>query len=188
MNAAVKTRLEVQFPIFEESGPGLTDQFKAAFRQHPLGVAVITAAAGDQKVAITVSSVSSVSADPPILVFSASALASSTPILENADTVVVHMLGADQLWLAQLGATSGIDRFADTSLWELLPTGEPTFPAADARILGRVVHRLSLGGSVIYAIYAQEVLLTPEHGGLGSDPLVYHNRRWHRLFEDSVIG
>ncbi len=108
------------------------DEFKAAFRNHPAGVAVITADAGDGPVALTATSVFSVSVAPPLLVFSVSELSSSTPTIRRAETVVVHLLGAAQIDIAKLGATSGIDRFADTSIWERLPTGEPHFPAAHA--------------------------------------------------------
>ena len=42
------------------------DEFKALFRGHPGGVAVITADAGDGPVALTATSVASVSAEPPL--------------------------------------------------------------------------------------------------------------------------
>jgi flavin reductase (DIM6/NTAB) family NADH-FMN oxidoreductase RutF len=71
--------------------------FKDLFRGHPGGVAVITADAGDGPVALTATSVSSVSADPPLLTFSISALSSASTTLQRADTVVVHLLDADDL-------------------------------------------------------------------------------------------
>src|ERR1700712_2067372 len=89
------------------------DAFKLAFRNHPAGVAVITADAGDGPVGLTATSVFSVSAEPALLVFSISALSSSAPTINRADTVVVHLLGADQLELAKLFSTKGADRFAD---------------------------------------------------------------------------
>ncbi|WP_211327438.1 flavin reductase family protein [Subtercola boreus] len=167
------------------------DQFKAAFRNHPAGVAVITADAGDGPVALTATSVFSVSAEPPLLVFSISELSSSTPTIRRADTVVVHLLGADQLDIAKLGATSGIDRFADTSIWKRLPTGEPYFPAAHAWIRGRIVNRMEAGGSTVVAVQALETH-APDPGAAEADaaqahPLVYHNRTWHRLDEGSKI-
>ena len=97
--------------------------FKDLFRGHPGGVAVITADAGDGPVALTATSVSSVSADPPLLTFSISALSSASTTLQRADTVVVHLLDADDLALARLGATSGVDRFADRAAWSRLATG-----------------------------------------------------------------
>ncbi|MEG0161907.1 MAG: flavin reductase family protein, partial [Aurantimicrobium sp.] len=87
------------------------DEFKLAFRNHPAGVAIVTADAGKGPVAMTVTSVFSVSAEPPLLVFSASAQSSATPTIAEADTVVIHLLGADQLHLAKLAATSGANRF-----------------------------------------------------------------------------
>ncbi|GAA2236313.1 flavin reductase family protein [Herbiconiux moechotypicola] len=167
------------------------DEFKAAFRNHPAGVAVITADAGDGPVALTATSVFSVSVAPPLLVFSVSELSSSTPTIRKADTVVVHLLGADQLSIAKLGATSGIDRFADTSIWRRLPTGEPYFPAAHAWIRGRVVNKMEAGGSTVVAVQALETHAPPagdpSADASSAEPLVYHNRTWHRLGDHSKI-
>ena len=167
------------------------EQFKAAFRTHPEGVAVITADAGNGPIALTATSVISVSADPPLLVFSVSEKSSSLPTLSRATTVVVHLLAADQLDLALLGATSGIDRFADTSIWSRLPTGEPYFINAPVWIRGKVVDRMDAGRSVVLAVEAIEAR-TPERGSPAADaaqsrPLVYHNRVWHALGEQSKI-
>lgn len=167
------------------------EQFKAAFRTHPAGVAVITADAGDGPIALTATSVISVSADPPLLVFSVSENSSSLPTLTKADTVVVHLLSADQLGLAILGATSGIDRFADTSIWSRLSTGEPYFVNAPVWIRGKIVDRMDAGRSVVLAVEALEAR-TPDRGSPNADaaqsnPLVYHNRVWHVLGEQSKI-
>jgi flavin reductase (DIM6/NTAB) family NADH-FMN oxidoreductase RutF len=167
------------------------EEFKAAFRNHPAGVAVITADDGTGPVAMTATSVFSVSAVPPLLVFSASELSSSTPTLKNAETVVVHLLGAEQLDLAILGATSGIDRFADTSIWKRLPTGEPYFPAVHAWVRGRVANTLVAGGSTVFVIHALEAFApepgSPEADAAQAEPLVYHNRTWHSLGETSRV-
>lgn len=180
----------------ELSAPSLvegvsSDEFKAAFRNHPAGVAVITADAGDGPVALTATSVFSVSVAPPLLVFSISELSSSTPTIRKADTVVVHLLGAGQIDIAKLGATSGIDRFADTSIWTRFPTGEPYFPAAHAWIRGRVVNKTEAGGSIVVAVQALETHAPPagdpQADAHDSHPLVYHNRTWHRLGDHSKI-
>lgn len=165
--------------------------FKAAFRTHPAGVAVITANAGDGPVGLTATSVFSVSAEPPLLVFSLSATSSSTPTIMKADTVVVHLLSAAQLDIAVLCATSGIDRFADTSIWSTLPTGEPYFLAAPVWIRGRIVDRMEAGGSTVVAVEALEARTpppgSPEADAAVAQPLVYHNRTWHALGEHSKI-
>ncbi|GAB3615706.1 flavin reductase family protein [Okibacterium endophyticum] len=181
----------IPLPLPESEGVS-PESFKAAFRNHPAGVAAITADAGDGPVALTATSVFSVSADPPVLVFSISEHSSSTPTIRRAETVVVHLLGADQLDIAKLGATSGIDRFADPTIWTRLPTGEPYFPAAHAWIRGRVVNKMEVGESTVVAVLALEAM-SPEAGDPSADattarPLVYHNRTWHALGDASKIG
>ena len=163
----------------------LPEEFKLAFRNHAGGVAVITADAGEGPVGITVTSVFSVSAEPPLLVFSLSDHASSAPTILRADTVVVHLLGAEQLPIAQLCATSGIDRFADTELWDRLATGEPYFPSTHTWIRGRIIDRMTAGSSTIVAVHALESKVSTDTSG--SDPLVYHNRTWHSLGEHSTL-
>ena len=163
------------------------DEFKAAFRNHPAGVALVTADHDGHPVAVTVSSVSSISTEPPLLVFSISEASSSSPVLEVVDSVVVHLLGADQLSLAKLGATSGVDRFADGTSWYRLDTGEPVFSTVSTWIHGRVAHRLAAGNSTVYVIHALATHV-PRVTTQDSHPLVYHNRRWHRLGDQSAIG
>lgn len=159
------------------------DAFTAAFRQHAAGVAVITADNGNGPVGLTATSVFSVSVEPALLVFSLSELSSSAPTIAAADTVVVHLLGVEQLPIAQLCATSGIDRFADTRLWDRLDTGEPYFPSAAAWIRGRVVNRMTAGTSTVVAIHALEA----RTGDPSTAPLVYHNRTWHSLGDHSAL-
>jgi flavin reductase (DIM6/NTAB) family NADH-FMN oxidoreductase RutF len=166
------------------------DDFKAAFRNHPAGVAVITADAGAGPVGLTATSVFSVSANPPMLVFSLSAHSSSGPAMKAADTVVVHLLGEDQVDVAKTFSTSGIDRFADTSTWSRLETGEPFLPAAATWMRGKVVSQMEAGDSTIVAVEVLQVSL-PNEGVDGADeprPLVYHNRTWHTLSAASTIN
>lgn len=152
--------------------------FTDAFRTHAAGVAVITADAGDGPVGLTATSVSSVSADPPLLVFSLSGRSSSAPTIRRASTLVVHLLGADQLQLAQLFARSGVDRFADRSLWTRLASGEPYLPSARTWLRGQVTEQIPAGDATVVLVQALEF------GGAddeGSGALVYHDRTWHRL-------
>jgi flavin reductase (DIM6/NTAB) family NADH-FMN oxidoreductase RutF len=155
------------------------DVFKHAFRFHPAGVALVTADAGDGPVALTASSVASVSADPPVLSMAISGATSAATTLLRADTLVVHLLGVDELDLALLGAARGVDRFADRSRWHRLATGEPYFPAVATWLRGRVVARLGFGVSTVLAVHLLEAHL-PDDAQRGA-ALVYHDRGWHRL-------
>lgn len=163
------------------------DDFKAAFRNHPAGVAVITADAGDGPVGLTATSVISVSASPALLVFSLSAFSSSAPALAKAETLVVHLLGADQMGLAKTFATSGIDRFADTTTWSRLVTGEPVLHNAPTWLRGRIVDRMQAGDSTVVAVQVLQASVSEPGPDADTSPLVYHNRAWHRLSELSAI-
>lgn len=156
------------------------NDFKTAFRHHPGGVAVITATGPNGHVALTATSVSSVSAEPPLLVFSVSALSSATPTIVGAEHVVVHLIDTDSIGIARLAATSGIDRFADTSLWHELPTGEPVFHGTRwlrTRIESRVVGETA----TIIVARALESNVSAEDPQAPETGLVYVNREWHGI-------
>lgn len=170
------------------SGSLSADEFKALFRGHPGGVAVITADAGDGPVALTATSVASVSADPPLLIFSVSSLSSSAAVLARAETVVVHLLDAQDLDLARIGATSGIDRFDGTRPWSRLVTGEAVYHDVRAWVRCAIIERMDAGGSTVIAAHALQAQLERDVSpGEAGDALVYHNRSWHRLGENSRI-
>lgn len=105
----------------------------------------------------------------------------------ESDTVVVHLLGSEHLWLAELGATGGIDRFADKSRWTRLPTGEPVFKETYAWLRGRIVHRLEAGNSVICVAHIVEASIPDSVTSDAATPLVYHGRTWHQLGSHSSI-
>lgn len=171
-----------------EAGSVSADTFKAVFRGHPGGVAVITAHGDSGPVALTASSVSSVSVDPPLLIFSVSAQSSATPVITTASTIVVHLLDADDLGIAQLGATSGVDRFADPTTWARLATGEPVYAGSRAWVRCAIVSRMDAGGSTVIAAHALQANIERDvEPGEPGNALVYHNRNWHRLSEQSLL-
>jgi flavin reductase (DIM6/NTAB) family NADH-FMN oxidoreductase RutF len=161
------------------------ESFKRAFRNHAAGVALVTADDGSGPVALTATSVFSVSADPALFVFSISDMSSSGATLRNADTLIVHILSGEQLDLAKLGAARGVDRFADTSQWSRLLTGEPFFLDCPTWIRGRIVNTLKAGSSTLVVVHALQAGFEADDD---VEPLVYYNRTWHRLCEASTIA
>lgn len=172
-----------------EQGELSAEAFKAIFRHHPGGVAFITAHTGDRHVALTASSLTSLSAEPPMLMFSVSSLSSSFPIVAECDTVAIHMIDADTIELAKLGAASGADRFADPERWTELPTGERVFPEASVWIRARIEQRIELGTATVCVVRALESSLPSENPGETprGDQLAYVDRTWHRLGSGSRI-
>ena len=159
-----------------ESAQSLVADFTGAFRAHPAGVALITAATDAGPVGLTASSVSSVSIDPPTLSFSVTKSGGSAGGVLQADSFVVHLLAESHAPLALAFATSGAERFTDEQGWETLETGEPHLPTAPAAIRARVVEVLSIGSS---RLILAEVLSV--HRGPSAAPLVYQNRGFHAL-------
>lgn len=165
---------------------GLTpDEFKLAFRNHPAGVAIVTADAGNGPAGLTATSVFSVSAEPPVFVFSLSTMSSATSTIAAADTIVVHLLGSTTIEIAKLFATSGVDRFADGTIWDRLPTGEPYLTGESVWIRARIIDRIAVGGSTIVVAHALE---SHVDANAETTPLVYYNRTWHRLGEQSMLA
>lgn len=157
--------------------------FRDAFRSHPAGLAVITAAGPDGPIGLTASSVASVSVDPPSLLFSLSGL-TTAPLLAAADTVLVHLMDAGQADLVHAFATPGTTRFGADMEWEYLPTGEPLLRRAAWALRCSVAERVDVGSSRVVIATVLEVRRQDGDGG----PLVYHDRTYHRLTEDSTLA
>lgn len=170
-----------------ESGPALLSAaFRNAFRGHPAGVAIVTADPGSGPVALTVSSLISVNAEPPIVAFSVSGRSGSGAALLSADTVVVHLLRFSNLDLVKTVAAPGADRFGPEMDWERLATGEPRYREVRTWFRARVLGRLTLDGATLLAAELLEGAPTEEGHASTQDTLVYMDRRWHRLQTDPV--
>src|SRR5437016_8558790 len=75
--------------------------FRIAMRQLTGGVSVITAGRGQDITGMTVTSVASLSADPPSLIVSINRSASSWPLITRDGFFGVNILSADQLDIAE---------------------------------------------------------------------------------------
>jgi flavin reductase (DIM6/NTAB) family NADH-FMN oxidoreductase RutF len=150
--------------------------FRAAFRDHPAGVVVITLDTGTGPVGFTASSLASLSAEPPLVSFGINTRSSSWPHLRDAETAVVHFLSADDEPLARTFATSGIDRFSGVA-WERLATGEPLLSHANRWLRIRLQHRIPAGDSRLVVGLVEE-LSRPDGS---SAPLLYRAGGYHRL-------
>lgn len=115
--------------------------------RHAAGVAVITASGESGPVGFTATSLSSVSAEPPMLSFGIGTGASSWPVLSRATHVGVHILGEHQQELAATFARSGADRFGAPTAWRDGPQGVPVLDDVLAWLVCRVVARVPHGRS-----------------------------------------
>lgn len=160
----------------------VVDEFKDAFRGHPAGVAIITATGPSGPVGLTASSVASVSAEPPILAFSLASTEGSAGVISNADTIVVHLLGAENSELAAVFAARGSKRFGPDMEWSTLAGGEPLLGGVPQALVCRILSRIEAGSSTLLAAAVLEI-----HAGPAAAPLVYHDRTYHRLSGESAL-
>ncbi|MFJ4624716.1 flavin reductase family protein [Streptomyces sp. NPDC088812] len=152
------------------------DLLRSVFRRHAAGVAVITASGGTGPVGFTATSLTSVSAQPPLLSFGVGTGASSWPALSEADHVGVHILGEHQQELAATFARSGADRFGAPTAWQEGPEGVPVLDDVLAWLVCRVVARVPAGDHRI--VLAEVVHGDPAGAGR---PLLYHQGRFTAL-------
>ena len=86
------------------------------FGAYVTGVTVVTTLCEDgTPCGVTANSFSSVSLDPPLILWSQGLNANSYPVFRDAERFVVNILALDQVEISQRFATPGIDRFAGLS-------------------------------------------------------------------------
>ncbi|MEU1335205.1 flavin reductase family protein [Streptomyces sp. NPDC005865] len=152
------------------------DLLRSVFRQHAAGVAVITAAQGARPVGFTATSLTSVSATPPVVSFGIGTGSSSWPAVSEATHVGVHILGEHQQELAATFARSGADRFGPATQWREGPEGVPVLDGVLAWLVCRIVARVPAGDHRI--VLAEAVV--GDRAGEGR-PLLYHQGRFNAL-------
>ena len=125
MNSAVRN-----ISIDREVSPA---DFRGAMRHLAGGVSVITVGRGNDITGMTVTSVSSLSVDPPTLVVSINRESSSWPLLKRHGVFGVNILTADQLDIAERfsgkDGLKGAARFAGAQ-WITLASGVPLLAGA----------------------------------------------------------
>ncbi|MFE3634027.1 flavin reductase family protein [Streptomyces cellostaticus] len=152
------------------------DLLRSTFRRHAAGVAVITARGEAGPVGFTATSLTSVSAEPPLVSFGIGTGASSWPAVATSEHVGIHILGEHQSDLAATFARSGADRFGAPTAWREGPQGVPVLDDVLAWLVCRVVGRVPAGD---HRIVLAEVVLGDSTGA--GRPLLYHQGRFNGL-------
>ena len=154
----------------------LTDQFKAGFRRYPTGVAVVATSTDTGPVGATVSSVASVSANPPMLSFSVSRSGRSGPALTGSDRLAVHVLTDSQADVAAGFADRPAPRFTVAQGWTLQHGEPPVLDDAAASLYGQVVRVVPAGEAWLVLLEIETVSLDET-----AEPLLHHDRHYWSL-------
>ena len=139
------------------------------------GVTVVTALGPEGPLGITANSFSSLSLDPPLVMWAPARRSARFAAFTEADRFTIHILNAEQIALAAGFAGSGDAPFADHP-WREGPDGVPEFAgcAAIFRCTRAAVHP---GGDHAIVVGAVESL---EHDP-NPHPLVFHAGLYPRL-------
>jgi len=162
---------------YEDLPYASADDLRRTFRRHAAGVAVVTASGMAGPVGFTVTSLTSVSADPPRVSFNISHGASAWPAVSLTRYVGIHLLGAEQADLAARFARSGADRFAAPTVWAPGPRRVPVLDGCVSWFVGAVEERFPAGDSSIVLVKVLHVGGRAETGS----PLLYHDAAFRRL-------
>jgi flavin reductase (DIM6/NTAB) family NADH-FMN oxidoreductase RutF len=155
-----------------------SQSFKATLAQWASGVTIVTSVYNGERVGITASSFTSLSANPPrVLICVAKRLYTHQAITESQVFAVNILTANQQEWGMRFAGLlpEMADRFAGIE-WFTAETGCPLLPD----VLGWLDCRLSAahdGGD--HTIFVGDVVATGTANG--GTPILYHNRHWRRL-------
>ncbi len=100
-------------------------RFRDVLGRFASGVTVVTAISGGAPVGLTCQSFSSVSLNPPLVLFVPAKSSRAWPAIQRSGKFCVNFLAADQAELSNQMASRGVDKFADVT-WAPAPaTGSP---------------------------------------------------------------
>ncbi|MFF2654882.1 flavin reductase family protein [Streptomyces sp. NPDC058045] len=150
------------------SRPASPELLRSVFRQHATTVAVITAP-GERPAGFTANSLTSVSAEPPVVSFGIATVGSSWPAVSRATHVGVHLLAEDQQEVGARFARSGADRFGPATAWRPGPEGVPLLDGVLAWMVCRIIARVPAGDHRIVLAEAVTGDTVPD-----TRPLLYH--------------
>ena len=153
-----------------------TESLLATFRRHASGVSIITCNDTEgNPVGFTATSMTSLGANPPLIMFSVACGSSSWDAISKTSHVAVHTLGQRNLKLAQRMAADHTKRF-ETPDWERGPEGMPVFPDSTSVLIAKVREVINVESNAV-------VIADVVAGGVGAedDALLYYKRGYHYL-------
>jgi flavin reductase (DIM6/NTAB) family NADH-FMN oxidoreductase RutF len=148
-------------PVHSTSAEGFnTRELRNALGAFATGVTIITTRGRDGKPhGITVNSFSSVSLNPPLVLWSSSLYAQSLPAFQEASHFVVNILAFDQTELSNKFATQSDDKFVDVD--HIVPeSGAPILIGAAAHFECRNEFRHYGGDHIIFIGHVERFAYT----------------------------
>jgi 3-hydroxy-9,10-secoandrosta-1,3,5(10)-triene-9,17-dione monooxygenase reductase component len=146
-----------------------------AFGSFATGVTIVTTAGPNGvDIGLTANSFSSVSLEPPMVLWSLARTSANLDAFRNSGHFAVHILSADQEALSARFASKVADRFEGLAL-ERGPDGIPLLPDCMARFACKLAYQYEGGDHVIFV---GEIV---DFGHSARKPLVFHGGRYGML-------
>ena len=155
------------------AAPFSNQELRAALGMFATGVTIVTTLDEDGRaVGLTANSFTSVSLDPPLVLWSLSGRSLSMPAFNEATHFAINVLAAEQRQLAERFASKAEDRF-DGVAWRTGTGGVPVIEGAAAVFECRTRNRYREGDHVIFL---GEVRHCTRHTGIA--PLLFWGGRF----------
>lgn len=173
--------LDIEWRPGEDSGIPADDpeavararRFRDVLGRFASGVTVVTATSNGEPVGMTCQSFSSVSLDPPLVLFVPAKTSRAFPLMQRAGKFAVNFLASDQAELSNVMASRGVDKFSDVDWRPSEVTGSPLLEGA----LGYVdctIHAVHEAGDHFIVIgRVLDLAATDE-----PDPLLFYQGRY----------
>ena len=149
-----------------------SERFRQVLGHLPTGVTVITAHHAEGPVAMSANSVTSVSLEPPLILFCPAKSSTTWPRIRQSGRFCVNIFGAQHEEISRRFAARGVDRFAGVA-WHSRPAG----PALDDAVawIECTIDAEHEAGDHLIVVGAVDRLDVREDGG---EPLVFFRGRY----------
>jgi flavin reductase (DIM6/NTAB) family NADH-FMN oxidoreductase RutF len=156
-----------------------TREFRRALGAFPTGVAVVTTrAASGAFVGITINSFSSLSLEPPLVLWSLNVASPSLAVFDRARYFAVNILAEDQVELSRRFASQVANKFLDLEVHAGLE-GVPLIAGCTARLECRAAARHNGGDHVLFIGHVERFGYEAQ-----KRPLVFYAGRYHAAGTD----
>ena len=146
-------------------------RFRDVLGRFASGVTVVTGMSNGAPVGMTCQSFSSVSLEPPLVVFIPAKSSRAWPQIQRSGKFCVNFLAADQAGLSNTMASRGVDKFADVKWTPSPETGSPVLDGALAQV-DCSIHAVHEAGD--HYLVVGRVLDLVAHDDGEQDPLLFY--------------
>ncbi|MCW2794917.1 MAG: 3-hydroxy-9,10-secoandrosta,3,5(10)-triene-9,17-dione monooxygenase reductase component [Nocardioides sp.] len=148
-------------------------RFRDVLGRFASGVTVVTSTSNGEPVGMTCQSFSSVSLDPPLVLFIPAKTSRAWPLIQRSGRFCVNFLAADQAELSNTMASRGVDKFVDVGWSPSDATGSPILDGTLAH-LDCTIHSVHEAGDHYVVIGRVLDLASTE----GDDPLLFFQGKY----------